>query len=94
MNTEELIEDFKATVQDHLRRLGADNDSDYHVGKICAKFRKAIPLISAEARKQERERILNWGIETCFEHPRGGVFTRRECPKCWQVLLKMGMEAE
>ena len=48
-----------------------------------------------EAKKQERERIVNWGIEICHEHlPKwqgeidlmGGVLSRRECHKCWQAL--------
>ena len=48
-----------------------------------------------EAKREERERILNWGIEICHEHlPKwegrvdlmGGVQSRRECPKCWQAL--------
>ena len=48
-----------------------------------------------EAKRQERERIANWGIEICHEHlPKwmgrvdllGGVSSRRECPRCWQAL--------
>lgn len=33
--------------------------------------------------------VMEWGIQPCLEHVTGmGVFTRRECPKCWQALLK------
>ncbi len=39
-----------------------------------------------EAVKQERERLALWGIEPCFEHSSEGIFTRRECPRCWQAL--------
>ncbi len=40
-----------------------------------------------EIRKQERERMLVWGIEQCQEHYKGGgVISRRECPKCWLSL--------
>jgi len=54
------------------------------------------------ARKAEQERlrqIVEWGMESCIEHlPKwqgqvdlmGGVLTRRECPKCWQELKKLG----
>lgn len=32
------------------------------------------------------EEIIKWGIEPCYEHSSGGVFTKRECPICWQSL--------
>ncbi len=34
------------------------------------------------------KKVVEWGIERCQEHYRGGgVFSRRECPKCWKDLL-------
>ena len=34
------------------------------------------------------DKVAEWGIEPCFEHTRGGgIFTRRECPKCWKTLV-------
>ena len=38
-----------------------------------------------EAKKQERERIKEWGDEVCVEHSKDRWY-RRECPKCWQAL--------
>jgi len=57
-------------------------DKEKAINQILALFSAR----QAEAVRKERERILLWGIEPCFEHSQGGVFTRRECPKCWQVL--------
>ncbi len=46
------------------------------------------PLISAEARKQERERIKQWGEEDC-SHREGWLY-KRHCKKCWQSLWQEG----
>ena len=38
--------------------------------------------------KAQLKKVVEWGIERCQEHYRGGgVFSRRECPKCWKDLL-------
>ena len=57
---EELIKDFKSTVSAHIERCGADNDNDYHIDRICEKFRIATSLVSAEARKQAIQAVIDW----------------------------------
>ncbi len=65
--------------------------SDKHIalapdGEIL-KWLEWIALAQAKLTREETAReILEWGLEPCYEHSSGGVFTRRECPKCWQAL--------
>ncbi len=41
-------------------------------------------------RRQERERITNWGLEYCYDKKHivleGSIRQRRKCSKCWQAL--------
>ena len=50
--------------------------------------------IIEQAVKEERQRIINWGLEICPHIDLSdrdfmtGVISRRECPKCWQELAE------
>jgi hypothetical protein len=55
---------------------------------LCPHDVEQILSLIDENIRLERERIVLWGMESCWEHNRGngGLFTRRECPICWGEL--------
>ena len=56
----------------------------HHDGRWTERWGSSRDIAIAKAQAKE---IVKWGIEPCLEHVSGGgVFTRRECPLCWQEL--------
>lgn len=68
------------------------------VNEILALSHRATQQAVEAAVKEERivtaslaviKKVALWGIESCMEHATGsGVFSRRECPRCWRALSR------
>ena len=63
----------------------------------CTSMGEGVLEIIGQSNKAQAKKIAEWGNEICSEHlPKwkgsvdlmGGVLSKRECPKCWQELLK------
>lgn len=65
---------------------------DYYTGSDLGYPHTSSEYVLGEHRaiaKAQAKKMLEWGIEPCLKHTTGGgVFTRRECPQCWQQLRK------
>ncbi len=57
----------------------------YYIDRILA--------ITEVDHKAHIEALIQWGIEQCQEHYKGGgVISRRECPECWKSLKAEGRQ--
>ena len=58
--------------------------------KIADQILALIEPLIEEAKKQERERIIAWGLELCphwsDERTRDVRIMKRDCSLCWQAL--------
>ncbi len=80
-----------------------DTDIEKHIGMIEALIQPLIDRARQEAiletsilckgeidkaKREERERIYDWGLETCDLHANNSIPLRKksDCPKCWHSL--------
>jgi len=91
-----LILDEDATYQcsdeSKITTISVDHLLEAQLTKDEARFARERLLIRAETIKEERERIIKWGLEICphwdgAQTKEVGII-KRDCSLCWQALEK------
>jgi len=72
--------------EEEIRKQQQVEDTKYYAEKM----KEVIDRVREEAKREELERIYEWGDELCPHHDekasQRNYDRKRECPRCWQAL--------